>query len=451
MTKPKFIDLFAGCGGMTLGLMKAGWQGLFAIEKNPMAFETISANFLSLSAELNGTKLDWPDSLPKRAIALEELLSGEFREQLDQIAGNLDLVSGGPPCQGFSFSGRRNHDDARNALVEAYAKFVIHTRPRLLLIENVPGILTPHGKKQRAIANPQGLGRPPKSYAEKLSEHLKEMYIFRNGLIDAAFFGVPQRRKRFFGVGLLRSAFPAELEVVNNRVCMSRNGVFEPKPEFDLFELLQKNRIAFLVRHGLDPKRETTTREAIGDFTPSDREVVRDCVDPQSPQGFSELNYIPPKLDQANAYIRLMREGLNGHVPDSLRLARHSDEIRIRFEGILKSCPRGVRLDESHRSQYSTTLKHRIVPLAADKPSHTLTTLPDDLIHYCRPRTLTVRESARLQSFPDWFVFRGKYTTGGSRRRLECPRFTQVGNAVPPLLAEAWGESLKSMLSMAVR
>ena len=71
--------------------------------------------------------------------------------------------------------------------------------------------------------------------------------------------------------------------------------------------------------------------------------------------------------------------------------------------------------------------------------SRTIPTLPDDLLHYSEPRILTVRENARIQSFPDFFEFRGKYTTGGARRKEECPRYTQVGNAVPPLMAEALG------------
>ena len=83
-----------------------------------------------------------------------------------------------------------------------------------------------------------------------------------------------------------------------------------------------------------------------------------------------------------------------------------------------------------------------------DKPAPTLTTLPDDVIHYSDPRILTVREYARIQSFPDWFRFLGKYTTGGKSRRHECPRYTQVGNAVPPLLGEAIGSVLMSYLAL---
>jgi len=91
------------------------------------------------------------------------------------------------------------------------------------------------------------------------------------------------------------------------------------------------------------------------------------------------------------------------------------------------------------------TKKQAICVLDPKKPSKTLTTLPDDIIHYKEPRILTVRESARIQSFPDDFEFKGKYTTGGMRRKQECPRYTQVGNAVPPLLGEAIGHLIRKI------
>ena len=93
-----------------------------------------------------------------------------------------------------------------------------------------------------------------------------------------------------------------------------------------------------------------------------------------------------------------------------------------------------------------TVKKHANVILDETQPSHTLTTLPDDLLHYSEPRILTVREFARLQSFPDWFSFSGKYTTGGKQRKDECPRYTQVGNAVPPLLSRYIGDLIRDLL-----
>ena len=91
--------------------------------------------------------------------------------------------------------------------------------------------------------------------------------------------------------------------------------------------------------------------------------------------------------------------------------------------------------------------KRTTTPLDGQAPAPTVTTLPDDLVHYSDPRTMSVREHARLQSFPDWFSFRGPYTSGGSQRRRACPRYTQVGNAVPPLLAEGLGETLIGLLA----
>ena len=92
--------------------------------------------------------------------------------------------------------------------------------------------------------------------------------------------------------------------------------------------------------------------------------------------------------------------------------------------------------------------KHRVHWLDPNLPAPTITTLPDDFIHYSEPRILTVRECARLQSFPDWFRFLGNYTSGGDRRAKECPRFTQVGNAVPPRLAEFLGSYLREVLRL---
>src|SRR5439155_2895633 len=100
----------------------------------------------------------------------------------------------------------------------------------------------------------------------------------------------------------------------------------------------------------------------------------------------------------------------NGTPPNSLRLARHGQEIRERFRQIISTCRHGVQLSAADRERFGLK-KHCVVPLHAGKPSHTLTTLPDDFLHYSEPRILTVREYARLQSFPDWYDFRGKYTT----------------------------------------
>src|SRR5258708_18927739 len=142
-----------------------------------------------------------------------------------------------------------------------------------------------------------------------------------------------------------------------------------------------------------------------------------------------------------------MRDGAT--MLTDLRLARHSKEIRDRFEEIIELSHAEGRLNttisEEVRARYGLRKKALRV-LDPDRPSPTITSMPDDLLHYCEPRTLTVRENARLQGFPDWFSFKGKYTTGGHLRRKEVPRFTQVANAVPPLVARALGEMLAELL-----
>jgi DNA (cytosine-5)-methyltransferase 1 len=160
--------------------------------------------------------------------------------------------------------------------------------------------------------------------------------------------------------------------------------------------------------------------------------------------GFDEIDYVRP----LTRYQKLMRDGAGR--PSDLRLARHLPEIERRFGEIIKCSHADGRLNisisEELRARFGLK-KRALRVLDPDMPSPTVTSMPDDLLHYAEPRTLTVRENARLQSFPDWFAFKGKYTTGGHLRRREVPRFTQVANAVPPLVARALGELLAEVLN----
>ena len=127
-----------------------------------------------------------------------------------------------------------------------------------------------------------------------------------------------------------------------------------------------------------------------------------------------------------------------GFEPNSLRLPNHKKETIQKFSYILKHAQRGVTLSKKLRKKFNVK-KQCFTVLSENKLSTTITTSPDDCLHYSEPRVLTVRENARIQSFPDWFEFKGKYTTGGMLRREDCPRYSQVGNAVPPLMAEIIG------------
>ena len=413
-----FIDLFAGCGGLTLGLLDAGWKGLFGIEIQEDAFATYAANFV----EGPRRSVDWPDWLEKKPWDIKKLLA-EHEADLYRLRGKVDLVCGGPPCQGFSFSGRRDPRDPRNQMFRRYVDLVSIVRPKFLLLENVPGFRVAHRNSARVVRT-----RGKKSYAEKLRELLEPTYVFDDCLVRASRFGVPQVRDRYFAIGVRRDlAFDKGEDWAANLIEGVRNRFLEAK------------RL---------PKQPISTKRAIGDL-----EIRPDPPVPYRPDAtcgtravFFEAKYQAPK--KPNRYLRLMRVDLNGQPPSSRRLPRHRKEIEERFELILKdksNCRRGKSLDPEMRERFGIK-KIRLIPLAPDEPAQTVTTLPDDLLHYSEPRILTVRECARLQSFPDWFEFHGKYTTGGHRRKVECPRYTQVGNAVPPLVAEAWGVALHDLL-----
>jgi len=415
--KKHFIDLFAGCGGLSLGLSQAGWRGVLAIERDRMAFETFSRNFIHGP---KGIRFDWPDWLEQRAWPIDKLLE-EHQFELSSIRGTIDLVAGGPPCQGFSFAGRRVKNDPRNQLFTRYVQLVNELRPRALVVENVPGMRVAHGAMER-----RGRSRPgpqPRSYYQRLVSSLSELnYVVEGRLLDACRFGVPQQRPRLIVIGLSKE--------IAGRLEGGIDAVFRH---------IDKCRTEQLAELGLCST--VSARDAISDLEITGRRL-RACDDPETRAGFSEVVYGKPR----SRYQRLMHNDADFGGMNSMRLARHTKQVSTRFLAIINSCRQGVRMSDKDRDRFGL-LKHRVYPMAPNKPAPTITTLPDDVVHYSEPRILTVRESARLQSFPDWFEFCGKFTTGGNRRTKECPRYTQVGNAVPPLLARAIGLGIAATLT----
>jgi len=408
-----FIDLFAGCGGLSLGLLSAEWRGLFAIEKEQNAFETLKYNLI----ENREFGFEWPCWLPKAPCSISKLLSRHGKE-VAALRGTVDLVAGGPPCQGFSFAGLRRHDDPRNRAFKQYIDVVKILRPQLVLFENVKGIATEFGKARREGRKGTRLGRPARSVLSRVQESLESLdYIVFQDFVNAWEFGVPQLRPRHFLIGVLAS----------------RNSPSVGDP----FALLRDRRADFLRTKGLPTDRPVSVKEALSDLETAKADFI-DCEDYP---GFRQIKYARP----LTRYQALMHgQSDRWYSPNSLRLPKHHVVTLDRFAKILATCTKGVGLRDKDRERLGIR-KRCIVPLDPDKPSHTLTTLPDDFLHYSEPRILTVREYARLQSFPDWFAFKGKYTTGGKKRKHECPRYTQVGNAVPPLLAEALARILAEL------
>jgi DNA (cytosine-5)-methyltransferase 1 len=322
-------------------------------------------------------------------------------------------------------AGRRNGDDPRNRLFLDYLSVVEILSPAIVLIENVKGM-------DVAFEGSGGRG----TFAQKLKRKLSPHYHVEQGVVMSEDFGVPQVRPRLITVGFRQELFSTS--------------------DQGFFRCLQDSRKSFLKAKELATGRKQTVADAMSDIAACDNsQHHQECKDPDSPRGFSEIRY--EKMGPLTRYQALMRAGLHeDQQPNSLRLVNHQPDTSKRFRTMHSLCNagklrRGVQLSEAERDRIrargaSVSKKHVMVVLDEAQPAHTITTIPDDLLHYSLPRVHTIREYARLQSFPDWFAFQGKFTTGGDRRKADCPRYTQVGNAVPPLLAEALGAALLEIL-----
>lgn len=398
--KRTYIDLFAGCGGLSLGLHNSGWKGLFAIEKSPDAFETLKYNLIKKKKHF-----DWPNWFPQSNHDINDVLSN-FSSNLTSLRGEIDLVAGGPPCQGFSMAGRRNEKDSRNDLINSYIKFIDFVQPKIIFFENVKGFTL--GFKNN---NKKG-----KAYSTYVVEQLENLnYSVKGELINFSEYGVPQKRTRFILVGI-------------------HNNVIDRNPSIDkesFFKKIRENKEQFLINKKL--LINPTLEDAISDLL-----RTNGTVDSETPK-FKAGTY-----GEANSKYQtfLRKHKRKESKVDSHRFAKHTDVVKNRFK---------IALDEGLKSNdYRKRFKLKKSStkiLEANKPTPTITTLPDDYIHYCEPRIMTVREYARIQSFPDTYEFKGKYTTGGKRRTQEVPRYSQIGNAIPPLFGEQAGMILKELIN----
>jgi len=319
-------------------------------------------------------------------------------------------VTGGPPCQGFSTAGRRQEDDVRNGLINSYLKFVDLVKPKIIFFENVKGF-TLQFKKNKS----KGL-----IYANYVVDQLDKIgYSVYGKLVNFSRFGIPQKRTRFILVG------------VKNEIAMEK-GVSAKS----FFKQLSKNKKNFFLFKNLP--QQPTLGSAISDLLKNNGTV------PTADRGksFQSGIYSNPK----SKYQKFLRTNTPFNSPNSHSFANHKKHIEERFRYLIRESEGNKNISKTVREELELT-KHTIIPLAKNKKAPTITTLPDDYIHYCEPRILTVREYARIQSFPDWYEFQGKYTTGGPQRIQEVPRYTQIGNAIPPLFGEQSGLILKQLIN----
>ncbi len=342
----KVLDLFSGCGGLSLGLEQAGFDITLGIDSWKDALATFKANHKNaLVYNQNLAEIDF------------SLVEKEYLQQ------GVDVIVGGPPCQGFSISGKRNPDDPRNKLYTSFVESVEHFKPKAFLMENVPNLASMlEGKIKDNI----------------VSEFKEIGYNVSYERVLASDYGVPQNRKRFIMVGLLNGEtfmFPSKTHIEN----------------------------------------KVTTQQAIGDL-------------PQHSVSCGSKYKLTPSSEY-QASIRENSKGIFNH-----ETTKHTDKT----VSIISLVPDGG----NYKDLPDIYKKTRNVNIAwtrfnSQKPSLTIDTGHRHHFHYKWNRVPTVRESARLQSFPDTFVFLGSKTS----------QYKQVGNAVPPILAFHLGLALKESLS----
>ena len=353
------VDLFCGAGGFSRGFLDAGYDVVLGVDYDDAALETFQKNH----GNTYDMKLDLFD-----ASNIEKIV--HYLEQTG--IKDLDVLIGGPPCQGFSYAGKMKIDDKRNFLYRAMVELTARLKPRAVLLENVLALVESHG----------GIG------AKRIINDFANIgYKMTCKVLFAPDYGVPQIRKRVFFVGL--RDYPEEF-------------IF-PEATFT-------------------PENYITTEAAISDLPSLQDEnglIIR---------GTKEQEYMTEPVSE---YQRTMRK-------DMKTVYNHIGSVPIdKTRQMIALVPEGknyLSLPDEYRGMYK--YHEALTRYHSKKPSLTINTGHRSHFHYKWNRIPTVRESARLQSFPDDFIFYGN----------QSEQFKQVGNAVPPLLGEAIANQLKKYL-----
>lgn len=511
-----YIELFAGCGGLSLGLESAGFEFVLGNELSPMAAETYAFNFFNedlddlakkkgnservmwinsryenLTDRLRENPLEYPElgnngfsDLPENLNDYKgKLLVGSIRDLNVALSeskelsnalhksfgrGELTLVSGGPPCQSFSMAGTRKKDCDKNTLPWEFVSFVKHTKPKFALLENVTGIL-------RAFQDDNG--EKFHAWYEVAKAFASIDYVPLCLHINARYAGIAQNRPRFILLAMREDIYTNLLESkklsLNDHELLNSslsffNMVKEHGAELDFGHLkyfdVDKNPEVFksTFLSTLLEDNQVTVQDAIDDLRGADVEKSEFAI------YLNSIFDLPPRDQVPNHELRRNSELVQRRfrlyqvlqqVGDSsitkevfLILKGESEALGVnawsqlscyeflQFNGSLEKFEREVDFIEYLKKH--PTKKQTQRALAPNLPAPAALSIPDDACHYHRDeiRTLTVREMARIQSFPDDFEFRSKITTGGKMRRFEVPQYTQVGNAVPPLLGRKLGQ-----------
>lgn len=359
--KMNVIDLFCGCGGFSNGFERAGFRVALGID----LWEDATITFKHNHPNAKVVNRDITETTPEELLRIASL-------QLDEV----DVIIGGPPCQGFSISGKRLIDDPRNKLYKSFVQIVSAIMPKVFVMENVPGLVS--------MANG--------TIRDQILEDFSSLgYKVAVKQLTASDYGVPQARKRVFFVGI-------------NSIKLLRTAEFHfPEPAFGESE-------------GLTP--------------------FVTCEDALSDLDFISETEMLPEIDQyvkeaSSDYQRKMRQ-------NSAFLLNHVATIHTqKTRDIIAMVPDGENYKALPRELWETRKVHIAwTRMNSKKPCFTIDTGHNHHFHYRANRVPTVRESARIQSFPDDFKFMG----------IKTSQLKQVGNAVPPLMAEAVARAIKDTI-----
>lgn len=414
------MDLFAGCGGLSLGLEQAGFTPAFVNELNDDARSTYIQNRTDDHEWLAEPGFH-SDDVKQMVLDKQYLpaLERRLKNDLGIEHGELDLLVGGPPCQGFSGIGHRRSYSVdkeqlpSNHLYQDMAAIIHRLRPRAFVFENVRGLLNSRWTND---------GAKGEVWADVLDTFQRiPGYSVAYSLVYAKDYGVPQNRPRVLMVGIREDV----------RCDIQRDG--QPDQA---------------VGRGYLPAATGGAPDLI--------DLLGDLVDPHYENGGSTTAYPNAARTSVQKQLRTPRGGgqplRKGAQVTEHDYSKHSEHILAKFKAMQSA---GGRVPPQFQTK---KFAQRVLPArwGKDGPTITATSLSDDYVHFSQPRVLTVREWARLQMFPDWYQFAGKRTTGGIRRAgnpregifdREVPKYTQIGNAVPVGLAKAVGQHLATLLT----
>lgn len=428
---PYAIDLFCGAGGCSEGLIQAGFHILFSSDISDMVEVTYRNRHQQLGL-IQGENT-WFERSDIRNLTGDTIKSRIAK--LDIFKGKdipeIDLMIGGPSCQGFSRAGRRDKSDPRNMLFGEYVRVISEIKPKYIVLENVEGFVDMQFIGYKGIT---GIEYPDGSVTpDILTSELNEIGYdtLKPRILNAADYGVPQRRNRIIFIGYRRGlkapSYPEPTTKPEDYLTMV-DAIGDLIRDEDIRASINKKARQYQKesRQGRTPdingkpiKAKTVMNNELSRMSDIVRE--RFSLFQQGESGtYLRKRVIEQGIDISDkpALIELCCEKLGLTEDEVIRIFRDKKATKEQIDVLLTK--------KNIRQRFS-----------ADAPSATVVTIADDYISPWESRTFSVREMARCQSFDDSFEFLGKRTTGGLKRRVEVPQYTQVGNAVPPLLAKA--------------